>query len=421
MSPEFWDTFSESAWNRKPCLLRRPFAEPLVDDGELFAIMQSLSRDFRAFQRLAPLSVFIDGRTVVSDLEPFLPHDGQQSLAAYREHLSRTIGERSLMLTMYSVQYYGFGLWTRARWFLRALYERFGLPARNADLDLFLGRYDRTPGGIHKDFAANFSYVLSERKTMLFWPDERFNTHVPEWASSLRTSNYERYLDSAIRIDAERGDMIFWPRSFWHVGISDGGWTSTLNIALYQKRAARDVAYDALSLASRADERDVPEEMLGAPGSPAVPSSLPREIDEALRALRESAQGNGFVNAARRQWLERTSGGGFNPVPPAIDVAPLQDGDELTARECGPLMTVDARDGQIAIGANGHFIEARDMPQVRRTLTLVQQGAAGTVSELLTHALTEANTGDAANLADVRDLLHRLCRARVLQRAVPPS
>ncbi len=409
----FWDDFVARSWSRQPCLIREPFAEPLIDETELFAILADATSEFRAYRRLVSLGVFIDGACILADVDRLLPQPTVRSLDEYRAQLEPLVGERPFMITVAGLQYFAFDLWMRARWFLRPLFERVGFPANNADLDMFFGRYDQSPGGVHKDAAANFSYVLSERKTMLFWPDSYFAARVPQWATSIRTMDYRPFVDDAIVIDAGRGDVIFWPRDFWHVGVSDGGWPTTLTVAIFQKKSPHDVLVEALGSTS---SLTTPSDMFGGRQTAEHLGELPPILREGARVFQQAASGDGLLQAARRRWLQRASASGFGNVPPPLNAAPIHDRDRVSAEDVGPLLVTQSEHGRLSIGANGHIVDVADTPHLRNCVDLVRSGVVGTVGEIVSACTRNAAGQDAVECAsETKHLIEELCRIRALR------
>jgi hypothetical protein len=407
LSDRFWDDFVARSWGRRPCVIRDPFPAPLVDEAELVAILTAAASEYRAFQRLVSLAVFVDGACLLADVDRFLPHAAVRSLDDYRAQLETLAGDRAVMVTVAGLQNHAFDLWTRARWFLRPLFKRVGFAAHSADLDTFFGRYDQSPGGVHTDTAANFSYVLSDRKTMLFWPSSYFANRVPPWATTLRTMDYRPYAHDALVLEARHGDVIFWPRDYWHVGVSDGGWPTTVTLALYQKTSPHDVL--APILASTSAALTTPVDAFGAPPEAESPAELPSALRDAARLYREGVAGEELVRAAQRQWLRRASASGFASVPPPAELAALDDGDRLSAAATGPLLLTHREGGTLSIGANGHLVDVADAAHLAACAELVRGGVAGTVAEIVA-----ACASDAAAAAETRQLLLDLCRVRAL-------
>ena len=414
LSARFWDDFVERSWSRRPCLIPNPFSAPFVDEAELVAILTDAASAYRAFQRLVSLAVFVDGACLLADVDRFLPHPAVRSLDDYRAQLESLAGDRSVMVTVAGLQNYAFDLWTRARWFLRPLFERVGFAADSADLDTFFGRYDQSPGGVHKDTAANFSYVLSDRKTMLFWPDSYFSARVPQWATTLRTMDYRPYAQDAIAIEARRGDIIFWPRNYWHVGVSDGGWPTTVTMALYQKASPHDVL--APILASTSAALTAPVDAFGERQGAESLAELPSSLRDGARLYREAAARDELVAAAQRQWLQRASASGFSSVPPPAENAGLEDGDRLSAEAGGPLLVMRREGGTLSIGANGHIVDVADAAHLAKCVDLVRRGVVGTVTEIVSSCAPDADAQTRAEAASqTRRLLIDLCRVRALQ------
>jgi hypothetical protein len=105
------------------------------------------------------------------------------------------------------------------------------------DLEVFIGRYSSTPGGIHREACHNFHIVLSGAKAISVWSPASL-----ESSRGFRTRiSGELFIPKSysppqplVTLQGHAGLMLYWPSNYWHVGTSQQGAVS-LNIAVYPK------------------------------------------------------------------------------------------------------------------------------------------------------------------------------------------
>jgi hypothetical protein len=116
-------------------------------------------------------------------------------------------------------------------------------------------------------------------------------------------------LATSICLDGEPGDILYWPRSYWHVGDSLGGTVSSLSLGLY--------AHDSLAAtASRLVESEVARE-LGAENFieslPASGTQLEALPPRARRAFARAS--NNLAMTLLRRRMEQVTGYAFEQIP----------------------------------------------------------------------------------------------------------
>lgn len=413
----FWTNFIQSSWNKEPVLIRTPFKTPLLTESDFFQILSRAGDDYRCHVRRA-LTFWIDQGCHICDIEDSLPHAADSSLDAYKSRLSAAIGDRATTLTVYGCQWYSYGLWMGVRRFLHPLYSRVGMPISKVDLDSFFGTYSRTPTGIHRDDAANFSYVVAGTKRMLFWPSEVFNDALPLGGSSLGTAQYERYMDKAIEIEAKTGDIIFWPPSYWHLAISDGGWQATLNIALYLGNNLLQLFHHVLAdpelaapLAPFRIHSTIPIPEDRESSLLKIPASLLRQAE----VFREIAGHPSLNTSIEDRWFRKLSASGFDVVPPPAGAPDLDETYVVRGNPEFPILLVPRNGSKATIFANGNRLDTIMSETLSAMIGQLNSGNEFSLREFVLMPSAQVDSPSSLRGTDLIAILTFLCRQRSIQ------
>lgn len=412
MSDSFWANFVGNTWDKGPVLIRSPFKVPLISEKEFFEVICRASDDYRSKKR-GSVTVWISNRRQDCDVNDYLPNFGDGSLERYKERVVRMFGECSNTSYYTGCQMYSFDLWTRVRRFLRPLYDRVGLPASIADIDIFFGRYERTPSGIHRDGAANFSYVVSGTKRMLFWSSEALRALAYPKGMILGTDRYESFAETATVVEGKSGDLIFWPPSYWHMATSDNGWSTTVNIALFLRRDFLNTFRELLN---------TPEFSMWLNNRHTIPATVPDngsvigcnpvapiELTEEIVAFRELANHPSLVETVEDLWFRKVSASGFEKVPGPVEICEVSYSDIVMADPQFPILARRRNNGKTRIFANGQALEVPGDESIFGMIAMLNSGREQTVDELIRGALGESSfdTGNCAarRLKHVLELL----------------
>ncbi|GII52751.1 hypothetical protein Pth03_11400 [Planotetraspora thailandica] len=125
------------------------------------------------------------------------------------------------------------------------VFEQHGLVAGNIDIEVFLGEYKATPGGIHREQCGNSHFVLQGKKFMHFWHGEDWipssvDRRVAEGMTAIDPEEYLPSLSVPSVVDrgtsfiASAGEFFTWDPGTWHVAETVGP-AFAVNIARYTK------------------------------------------------------------------------------------------------------------------------------------------------------------------------------------------
>jgi hypothetical protein len=193
----------------------------------------------RAAGRRRPSEGFalrIDGRPPDSRPASWLPAERDVSVRGYVDRLRPRLedGRLSVFVRHFEVDL-GWDPWERFRRFLLPVYAACGAPTDRAEVDLFLGDYAATPGGVHADAANVFCFIVEGRKRFRLWPPEALRDR----PHTTRIAAHGSLARRSICLDAEPGDIVYWPPGYWHVGEPKEPGAS-LSLALYEADAGTD-------------------------------------------------------------------------------------------------------------------------------------------------------------------------------------
>lgn len=382
LSNEFWSDFTSRYWNRTATCFRQTLLAPIASRSEMLQILKSAAAAYRSNGLPRLMEVYINGGKQTTDLSPYLVSEVESSLGEYYARINANSLIDEFTLSLYACQVYApaRALWQRARAFLEGLYSRVGLTVAHADLDVFIGNYRHTPAGIHRDDAANFSFVIDGCKEMLFWPPEAIRSHP-------NTRDHSKFAGCQT-LRGEPGDIIFWPPQYWHMAVSTEGWSVTLNLALYTGRP-----FSAI-LSALASHKKI-KSFVPVHTVPAAQEQfkLPEELTSELDVFQEVACDPSLADSVLELWARRVSAGGFASVPTETQVGEIFD-DDLIRREVDfPIVTCPLPGGRLLIAVNGHAVTCKDDGKV---VSLIRE----------LNRLTESTVGH------VLDLVHEDTRTR---------
>lgn len=336
----------------------------MANETEVFQGLVEASRRFSDEKIKLPFQFFNEeGLSFECEqLEEHLPRINDVSISRYAERVTNQLDGQKFALILNGLFFsHQPELWLRARSFLHDFLQL--VPNQFWCSVLFAGNYDRTPFGVHQDNKSTFQFIIAGRKRMRLWTNEFVEKH-PEirW-----THNYKRFLDDAITLEAEAGDVMFWDKSYWHIGESAEGLSIGLSIGL----------------------QDIKE------------SNAETEIDRKLDGL-----------------IQRTSTYTNDFPPPAI-WQELIDEDAIRTDKRFPIEWVFVGKFYAVLSANGHTFPSFADNRIIRLLELLNTGVALRVEDLLREFSGTTHYGDVEfeiKPEGLRDLLERLLSLRAIEK-----
>ena len=415
-TPEFWEQFAARHWEKTPLLIKQPFASHLASEAELFGALVEASEQYRSegiklrppYNRSIKLRFCIEHSVLMTDIEKHLPDAGDKSLEGYLGRIERRLDGREFELIINQLQSYNFQMWSRLRMFFRGLYKLVGIPTENADAAIFIRNQKRTGFGLHKDKASVFMFVLKGRKRMLLWPYEVFKATTDTIVSTL---DYRQYVGDALVLEGGPGDVIYWPSGYWHIGESDGELSASISVGL---RMNYPPFADVIKHVTRMVERQLGESgqsdlySFQPDGLQQTAATLPRDIDVALRAVREASCDRGLEQTLKLAWLNRVTGYGFASVPGPRPTRTLADDEIICGQPEYPVVYMPMDGEVVACSANGHSFTMRAAPNLEKLIDCLNTGIPRQVGTLLAELASTTETADREFLRRVLEKLHTL-------------
>jgi len=418
LSPEFWRSFTENQFERSPLVLKQPFSTPLATTAEVFQGLVNASEQYRAGIRLPPLRFYIGQAWQQAEIGNYLLEAADGSLACYAERISRKLQGRRFGLIVNEYQSYNPEIWFRIRNFLRGLYAVVGIPPNQSDTTIFLGNYERTPFGLHKDPLSVFTFVIEGQKRIVAWPDEVFHDR-PEMHDSL---DYEQFLGRATVLEAAAGDLIYWPSSHWHIAESTGELSLSLTVGI-------DFGFYSPIHIFSSVVRMLQNRLLSSGTVDAQPLDYENRhqsadrlhgiIERAAQALSDVSREAELEQTLRVAWMNHVTSFGFDGVPPPLPPIRLNDQDAVRVDSNFPLMWLTDDDDEIICSANGHAFSITAHPNIAKLFEELNKGDAHLVKRLVREYAGTKRVADVEyqlSRKEIRALLEKLCSLRAIHR-----
>jgi 50S ribosomal protein L16 3-hydroxylase len=386
LSDEVWSSLISSEWRRSPRLIRRACPRPLIELASLYRALAEIAAD--EAQGPSKALVAIDGQAQYENSAPHLPRASDRTWKGFRQRIRAELPNRQFQLYLTDgLQAYAPSVWRRSRDFLWPLLRRVGIPLGGIGIECFSGSYQTTESGIHRDSADNFSFVLEGTKRMMFWPADTFEITDGTGYRSHHKSGIKdaaAYRRTAITIDAEPGDVIYWPHHYWHVATSESlEWTTTINLAMWWEtpaaliiRPAIDRVLDALSHQAPPAHEGQITECLDA-------SALPASINAALAETRQALRSSVVDEAVRDSWRRVASSGGFIVPPKPKERQPLEDSDLVQGDPEHPILVASVGRARLNVVSNGYVFDVPASNSVHALLRRVNRGDVVQIGRLL--------------------------------------
>jgi hypothetical protein len=227
LSARFGTRFAKQYWENQPLVLKHPFAAPITTTAQIFRVIVEVRDELGRAQKRY-LRFFVDDEIHRSGVKRNLPRPTDGNFKGYRERIRQSLNGARFGLVVVDYPEFDARIRTRIRKFLRTLQRLVRLDVQSKTL-LFLGDYERTPVGIHKDPHGTFVFVVEGRKRFRAWPSAFF----PDAEKITGELRYRRFLAGAITLEGAAGDLIYWPSSYWHIGEAMGNFSISLNVGVF--------------------------------------------------------------------------------------------------------------------------------------------------------------------------------------------
>lgn len=407
----FLRDYLRSSWRRRPAAFQQATETPFAEQDEIFGGLLELSARLARGEHNTRVRLYSSGR-LSPEPSAFSARPDDKSLSRYLRRLQRSLGG-DIGLIVNQFQAVQPALFARCADFLDDLYEQVGMPAGGASLELFAGNYRTGPFGVHKDEQEVITFVLEGRKRVLLWPFEELQAELGVSAGRRESAfvplapfDYRPHRSRAVVLEGAPGDVLCWPREWWHVAESDGRWTTTLALGLFLtgnplQHAAR-VANDLWREGSGQRTRHARK-----------PGHLTRvHLDAHLAAAERGLRSSRLRARLASRLLSFQTAAGFHEVPdscPASD-APPSDETRLRLSRCNA-MAWEHKAETLILGARGRLLHCPAHPRLLALFRRLVAGETLKVAEILEKHSGPSETAAAVFLMEreeLRGILGRL-------------
>lgn len=316
-SHPFWRTFASRYWEQGSGEFEQPTAGPLISEANAFSAAVALADSSRQGKAVVEACIWLDGQKQLDPL-PLLPLASDGSFHAYGERVLRDSGAREFTTLLPELHYYNPDLLAEVRSILLPLTAACGLPSGWTDTAMFVGRYERTPFGIHYGPMSVMTVPVIGRKTFRVWSEAEIARH-PELVG---VTSYNPEASISKLLSGKPGDILYWPSRDWHIAEADTGLTAALSFGFWASERERHPLRQIMKMAERL--------LAAAPAAPnidmigsVVPhevswetnSGLPSGWKHYLDAFRNLASSRELEKELLAEFLRQASGFGLKHIP----------------------------------------------------------------------------------------------------------
>lgn len=164
--------------------------------------------------------LWIDGEQVLDLEDHFSLHPRPDEDA--EEWVSRAFGEKKFGVILNRGEKFSEELSQATALMLEPILREIGMPTEGILYTIFVGNYDMTPLGIHRDFAGKsvlHFHLGPGPKTMYVWEDDDYKTGPEE--NRFNNMNIEKHLPHATKHTFGEGEFYFMPENKYHLGMQN--------------------------------------------------------------------------------------------------------------------------------------------------------------------------------------------------------
>lgn len=264
------------------------------------------------------------------------------------------------------------------------LIKKVGMPTEGLLFTIFIGNYDSTPLGIHKDLPGKsvmHFHLGPGDKTMYTWDDEEYLSHTRKVHNN---TDVQPHLHYAEKHTFGEGDIYFMPENRFHLGTQSG-----LSIAIacwWNNRSNQDFAHGILKMAGDGLIASSTKMLKADSHDPADTSALDRTLQ--LYSAGCDIEKHSFADVLRLTYLDLRhalfSNGGLRnaPLPQTEEVEIDKDSIVRIAGHFRMLMRVTPDADKMLIYVRGSQLEMRNLPSIRRMVDHLNAGDAISIRKL---------------------------------------
>jgi len=361
MSAETWSGFAAEVWEKRPVVLPQACPKPPATHDTLFAALVAASDLARTTGDGGNFGMWCAGYKL-TNIMGLLPESADCNIPSYLQRVDHLVGGENFTLLLANPHLVSNEIQRRMWFFVRDMIEHTGQPCGGVDSSIFIGSYSQTPFGVHRGQMSVMTFPVYGIKRFLLWPRGYGQEHI-DIQDSL---SYDAHRGAAQVLQAQPGDLMYWPADWWHVADDRKRPSAAFNIGFWWDKPPLDRALLAMSEAlSRAD---VPRNHGEAAYDPLQISFPPPcagngpnpDLSRAAQMLRAVICNRSLTDRLHAEWLAFRSSQCLRDVaalPPRLPAVTW--GSTLTPFAAGAVLIAPLDADRMVVAANGI---AREFP-----------------------------------------------------------
>lgn len=298
--------FVRDDWERDIAVLPGATDGPFVSEQELFEALVRTGQ-YSTTDKASQYTVWV-GTHLQENTTSFAAKAEDATLQGYLGRLTDLTQGQEFTVLLPNPHRYDPVVRRRVREFATLLAKYSGVPCGGFDSGIFLGRYGKTPFGVHRGQMSVLTFPVLGTKRFLLWPRPYGEQHV-DIQDSL---SYDHHVPKSSLLTIRPGDIGYWPADYWHIADGPVTVSAAVNIGLWWDRPSLDASLQefAESLSNDGVAEPDPRECfnLESRGS----GALEKALDRIVRA----AQSPATRMRLQMQWLAMKSAAGMrDPFP----------------------------------------------------------------------------------------------------------
>lgn len=396
-----WKTFFSSYWLKTPVLYKNPFGAPVFSQTEILELLKryqadlsrKVKRDITVYNKHRSSTMgILNSERINTGIEDLLPNQQADDLMAYFDQLSEKKGFEEFCIYINDA-HSDEEIWKKCYGLLKYINQHMSSIPSKISCDFFIGNYEKTNFGAHRDPIDNMMFMVFGSRRMLTWSDELWKKGLgnPDSNSFIKL-DYEVHREAATAYTLEPGDLLYWPSTYWHVGENDGQLSASFNLDF--PTSGNDLLADEIIKKSMTDAlKEVAKKLFRENGHYAgtLPRNeagdLPGHYLQSSNQIAEKLHYSDIQTQIESNWLAKISSAGMmKPIP--VNKATVAN-DQLLAESTERPILSRLIGETLTISSGGHIVQVRSaIEQFKEVINQVKTTTSFTIDELSTRCAT---------------------------------
>jgi 50S ribosomal protein L16 3-hydroxylase len=385
----------------------------IANSEQIFCALLELAARLKENDFAIPFRFFKSG-VLIRNTFPYRALKSDRTFEGYLERIQKKLHGGEFGIVINQFQALDPHIFAGACDFLSTIFQKTGIPPGGASMEFFCGNYRLTPFGVHKDEQEVITFVLSGTKRFLLWPFDTLRKVIGAPKSARERAFLPRrkiditaYRKEALVIEGNPGDLLYWPKEWWHVAESDGSVTTTLSLGIFPtgdpmkqlSKASYDLWREGFGIRN-------PYRLSSTKANPEI--NLELHVERSRKQLDTKR----LQQRMKENMLSFLTGSGFHEIPATLehDRSRLTQDYKLCLTRPGALSWFRKDESLICVGANGRLFDCPSHPKLLRLLKRFISGDLVSVQQATRECVGRSETKDAIYLLNENDLTEILCK-----------